>query len=205
MTNKDLQAIQDFNNEQMSNFDFLPAPVKALVSDVLYNSILKKNQDSRKLDESFFEKSDLNFIKNLVKEQLTKNPTLTKGNIEYKNYPSGTRSVERQGGSVLDMFINPEERVKKTLGQFGWQKDKDGSVIITDRFNFNDAPIDRQNVPLVEKLRTVASDIKHENLSPVSYGAVRKAAQHLGSPEGSGATFNINLGNLGNGNNTTTD
>ena len=43
---------------------------------------------------------------------------------------------------------------------------------------------------------TVQADIEQEGISKISYGAIRKVAQHLGSSEGTGATFKLNLENL---------
>lgn len=173
-------------------FDLIPAPVKALTTDILFNSVLPgKLQNKLTYDEDFFDSGDKEFIKNIVRERV-KATGQKKGNVEYKHYPSGTRSVERRGGSVTDIFFEPEQRVKKSLGQFGYEITKDNKIKIVDRFNFNDAPVDRQNIPLREKLKTVGADIDAEKIES-RYGKIRKAAQHLGSSEGSGATFNLQL------------
>ena len=175
----------------LKDFDLIPAPVKAMVNDVVFNSLLPgKLQNKMTFDEGFFAESDLSFIKERVKERI-KETGKSKGNVEYKHYPSGSRSVERKGGSVTDIFTDPEQRVKKTLGQFGYEV-IDGKIKITDRFNFNDAPENRQDIPLSEKLKTITADIKKENLQS-NYGKVRKIAQHLGSSEGQGATFKLEI------------
>ena len=171
--------------------EFTPAPIKALVNDVVFNSLLPgKLQNKMTFDKDFFQESDLKFIKERVTERI-KATGKSKGTIEYKHYPSGTTSVERRGGSVTDIFTDPEQRVKKTLGQFSFEV-IDGKINIIDRFNFNDAPQDRQNIPLSEKLKTITADIKVEDLKS-NYGKVRKVAQHLGSPEGEGATFKLEI------------
>jgi hypothetical protein len=175
----------------LKDFDLIPAPVKAMVNDVVFNSLLPgKLQNKMTFDEDFFAESDLSFIKEIVKERIKKTGK-SKGNVEYKHYPLGSRSVERKGGSVTDIFTDPEQRVKKTLGQFGYEV-IDGKIKITDRFNFNDAPENRQDIPLSEKLKTITADIKKENLQS-NYGKVRKIAQHLGSSEGQGATFKLEI------------
>ena len=92
---------------------------------------------------------------------------------------------------VTDIFTDPEQRVKKTLGQFSYEI-VDGQIKITDQFNFNDAPEERQDIPLTDKIKTIIADIEQENLTS-NYGKVRKAAQHLGSPEGQGALFNLKI------------
>tara|TARA_B110000858_G_C17519200_1_gene343974 strand:- start:12 stop:602 length:591 start_codon:yes stop_codon:yes gene_type:complete len=178
-------------SQWLSNVDLTPAPLKAIANDILFNSVLPgKLQNKFEFDEDFFAESDLDFIKKHVMSKVQESGQ-TKGNFEYKDYPSGTRSVERHGGSVTDIFTDPAERVKKTLGQFGYEV-VDGQIQITDQFNFNDANKDRQDVSLVEKIRTVKADIEEEGLKS-NYGKVRKVAQHLGSPEGQGSLFNLKL------------
>lgn len=175
----------------LKDFDLIPAPAKAMVNDVLFNSLLPgRLQNKMTFDKDFFAESDLDFIKERVTERI-KATGKSRGTVEYKHYPSGTTSVERKGGSITDIFTDPEQRVKKTLGQFSFEV-IDGKINILDRFNFNDAPQDRQNIPLSEKLKTITADIKADDLKS-NYGKVRKAAQHLGSSEGEGATFKLQL------------
>ena len=178
-------------SQWLANVDLTPAPLKALANDILFNSVLPgKLQNKFEFDEDFFAKTDLDFIKEQVMNKVQKTGQ-TKGNFEYKDYPSGIRSVERRGGSVTDIFTDPEQRVKKTLGQFGYEV-VDGQIRITDQFNFNDADKEAQERPLYVKLNTVLREIEEENLTS-NYGKVRKAAQHLGSPEGEGSLFNLKI------------
>lgn len=178
-------------SQWLANVDLTPAPLKALANDILFNSVLPgKLQSKFEFDEDFFAKTDLDFIKEQVMNKVQKTGQ-TKGNFEYKDYPSGIRSVERRGGSVTDIFTDPEQRVKKTLGQFGYEV-VDGQIRITDQFNFNDADKEAQERPLYVKLNTVLREIEEENLTS-NYGKVRKAAQHLGSPEGEGSLFNLKI------------
>tara|TARA_R110002126_G_C10265993_1_gene483546 strand:- start:51 stop:716 length:666 start_codon:yes stop_codon:yes gene_type:complete len=173
----------------------VPAPIKALGTDVLFNSILPgKLQNKMEFDEGYFQDDDLEFVKEhvLAKAKATGS---NKGVFEYKDYPSGTRSVERAkgGGSLTDIFTDPEQRIKKTLGQFQWEINDEGQISIVDAFNFNDAPEDRQDIPLGDKLSTIGADLDHEDVGLFSYGGARKVAQHMGSPEGQGMTFNMNI------------
>ena len=178
-------------SQWLDDFDLTPAPIKAMTNDILFNSAIPgKLQNKFEFDEDFFADSDLEFIKEQVMARV-KETGKTKGNFEYKHYPSGVRSVERHGGSVTDIFTDPEQRVKKTLGQFGYEV-VDGQIRITDQFNFNDADENKQDISLAEKLRTVKADIEEEGLKS-NYGKVRKVAQHLGSPEGQGTLFNLKI------------
>ena len=44
----------------------------------------------------------------------------------------------------------------------------------------------------LNEIKTITADIKADDLKS-NYGKVRKAAQHLGSSEGEGATFKLQL------------
>ena len=179
----------------LKDFDLTPAPAKALLNDVLFNSLLPgKLQNKITFDKDFFQDSDLDFIKKIVKERI-KATGKSKGNVENKHYPSKTSGVEMQGGSITKMFNSPEYRVLQTLGQFGYEV-KDGKIRILDRFNFNDAPQDRQNIPLSEKLKTFTAELNAEKKigKPLSaYGKIRKVGKNFGSPEGEGATFKLEI------------
>jgi hypothetical protein len=156
----------------------IPAPIKALGTDILFNSILPgKLQNKMEFDEGFFQDDDLAFVKEQVLAK-AKATGSNKGVYEYKDYPSGTRSVERAkgGGSLTDIFTDPEQRIKKTLGQFQWEINDEGQISIVDAFNFNDAPEDRQDIPLGDKLSTIAADLDHEDVGLFSYGGARKVA-----------------------------
>jgi hypothetical protein len=176
---------------KLSDIDLIPAPVKAILTDVALNSFLPGQlQDKLTYDKDFYAPSDVAFIKNIVKKKIQSSGQ-KKGNIEYIDYPSKTEGVEREGGSITDIFTEPEARVQKTLGQFGYEV-VDGNIIIQDRFNFNNAKVSRQDIPLSEKIKTIKADIKHETKLS-KYGKVRKMAEHLGSPNQHGATFKLEI------------
>tara|TARA_R110001592_G_scaffold170826_5_gene408744 strand:+ start:3831 stop:4388 length:558 start_codon:yes stop_codon:yes gene_type:complete len=176
---------------KITDIDLIPAPVKALLTDVALNSFLPGlSPDKLTYDKNFYAPSDIEFIKDIVKKKIQKSGK-TKGNIEYIDYPSKTKGVESQGGSVTDIFTKPEARVQKTLGQFGYEL-VEGNIIIKDRFNFNNAQQSRQDLPVSEKIKTIRADLKQETKLS-NYGKVRKVAEHLGSSEGSGATFKLKI------------
>tara|TARA_R110001606_G_scaffold267836_2_gene416606 strand:- start:140 stop:817 length:678 start_codon:yes stop_codon:yes gene_type:complete len=186
------------------DFDLVPAPAKAFINDVVFNSLLPgRLQNKMTFTKDFFDPTDIAYIKEKLMAQIKKTGK-TSGNVDYENewfYPSGTTSAERKGGSIRRIFTEPEERVLKSLGRFGYSY-VDGEINITDQFNFNDAKADRQNIPLSEKFKTIGSDIDKDatipnsegKIEPLSnYGKIRKVAQHLGSSEGSGATFKLKI------------
>lgn len=179
-------------DDSFKAFSIIPAPARAFLQDITGIG------DESTYDKSFFHDSDLKIMKEMISEKIKENPKAVSGSIQYKDYPTKESGVYRKGGfdKVVDVFTDPEQRVKKTLGQFAWSKDTEGNIIIKDQFNFNDAPT--EDMSLLDRLKTIKSDLDYENLSFVdnTYGALRKTAQMLGSPEGKGAKFNINLGKI---------
>ena len=60
----------DEKAKEVADFDLIPAPVKAMANDVVFNSVLPGNlQNEMTFDEDFFESSDLKFIKEQVEER----------------------------------------------------------------------------------------------------------------------------------------
>jgi len=200
-----IKAKQSFDADmkKREKFDYSPSSAKILMIDIINNSLLKRDQTGDVWGNGLINKNDGNFIKSLIRQKIKDNPSMKySGTIKYDDYPQGESNVYRKGGGLkrlTDVFRNPEDNVQKTFGVFNYTIDKKtGKVNIVDRFNFNDAKKDRQSLPLVEKLRTIKADIKHEgiNLIEDAYGAVRKSAQHLSSSEGQGPIINITFDNL---------
>jgi hypothetical protein len=77
--------------------------------------------------------------------------------------------------------------MKTTLGQARITLDDKGNTVIKDKYNFNDS--DGQF-----KLVRFLKGMKNAGLSP--YKQMRNVAKELGSPEGSGAEVEINLGKI---------
>ena len=180
-------------DDTFTPYSLIPAPVKAFVGDITGLSTKETEYT-----EDFFGDSDLQMMKTLIAEKLKENPKAKSGAIQYKDYPTGESGVYYKGGfdKVVDIFKSPEQRIKKTLGQFTWKRDNEGNIIINDQFNFNDASRVQQDKGTLEKLKGLSADILHEDHDIFSYGSLRKAASYFGSPEGEGARFKINLGKL---------
>lgn len=186
-------------DDTFESFAIIPAPARALATDVMSNLFGYDLNTFGPTGAEFFHGKDLQVMKDLIKEKIKKNPNAKSGVIEYKDYPTNVEGVYHKGGfdKVVDIFSDPEQRVKKTLGQFSWKKDDQGNIRIADQFNFNDAPA-KDEMDLLERLRAVQADLDYEGLNfyDNTYGAIRKTAQMFGSPEGSGRMFDINLGKL---------
>lgn len=130
---------------------------------------------------------------------LTTDKLLRMGVAEYKDYKSGTAGVT-YGPSNPDPFslTDKEGAVQKTLGQFNWEIDKDGNLVVTDQYNFNDAEKLKKKYPTkaakIKYLSFKAAQVAAGRLSP--YAWLRQVGGLYGSDTGQGDTFKINLGKI---------
>ena len=180
------------------NYDMIPAPAKAFLVDTILNNLIPGQlQNHITWNNGFFEQSDLEYIKKLALKTAKKHGN-TEGSVTYDSYDTGEGGTYTKGGGhtgVTGMLFEPEQRVKKTLGQFGYRIDKKtGMLYVSDRFNFNDAPKD-QTKSIAERTKSFTKDKKANDLSVTkdTYGTVRKVAKHFGSPEGSGMKFELEI------------
>ena len=180
------------------NFDMIPAPAKALLVDTILNNLIPGQlQNHITWNNGFFEDSDLEYIKKLALKSAKKHGN-SEGSVTYDNYDTGEGGTHTKGGGlngVTGMLYEPEQRVKKTLGQFGYRIDKKtGMLYVSDRFNFNDAPKD-QSKGIAQRTKDFKAEKKANDLSATkdTYGTVRKVAKHFGSPEGSGMKFELEI------------
>lgn len=121
---------------------------------------------------------------------------LRKGKLEYADYGTtkGNNVYSDVGGGgqgnnpIAKSFSDPAYALKTTLGQAKVFTDKNGNVIIEDRYNFNDADDQVTFDSFLDDLRAIKSDWK--------YFLPRKTAKYFGSKEGEGSKILINLGKL---------
>ena len=122
---------------------------------------------------------------------------LRKGKLEYADYGttqagdtySDVGGEGHQGSNPIEKsFKDPAYALKTTLGQARVFTDKNGNVIIEDRYNFNDADDQVTFDSFLDDLRAIKSDWK--------YFLPRKTAKYFGSKEGEGSKIMINLGKL---------
>ena len=116
-----------------------PTPAKTLVDTL--------NGDRSDITEKNFTSEELDFIKNLIKQQ-QQNPDLytTSGNITYDDYHNYARKAARTKGTPLVVsqypgltsLFDPFGRIMTTLGQFKWNTDPTSQdYLITDNYDFN--------------------------------------------------------------------
>ena len=163
----------------------VPLNIRQLAADI--------TGDENTITEHDLSKEELAALTKTVKTARSKKKDV----IEYEDYETHDKSKKNAqyvdigaGGSTKDFvkkLSDPAYSMKTTLGQAQITMDKEGNTIIKDRYNFNDAEGDF-------KLTRFLKGMKNAGLSP--YKQMRNIAKEFGSPEGSGAEVEINLGKI---------
>ena len=163
----------------------VPLNIRQLAADIL--------GDETKVTEHDLSEKELAALTKTVKTARSKKKDV----IEYEDYETHDKSKKNAqyvdvgaGGSTKDFvkkLSDPAYSMKTTLGQAQITMDKEGNTIIRDRYNFNDSDG-------TFKLTRFLKGMKNAGLSP--YKQMRNIGKELGSPEGSGAEVEINLGKI---------
>jgi hypothetical protein len=183
----------------------VPSHVRMLIEDVAMNTFGINQNDTIKTSD-FFNDDELGAMINIVKRSAQQQPG-TKGAVGYETYDKGFSDVAWTSNELGVTGQNPEETVKKTLGQFTWEVNAEGDTIVTDKYNFNDAKALQEQYPggwdKALHLMSMTGKLFNKEVidemaeAPMGlYGIVRRAAALYGSEEGEGAEFKINLGKI---------
>jgi hypothetical protein len=169
--------------ETIDNIDLrLPLNVRQLTYDVMGGDDPITQTDLKKNEYESLKSAALNAISRGSKI------------IEYEDYKThseGSQYADVGGGgsnkNFMSLLDNPSYSVKTTIGQANITINKDGEVIIKDRYNFNNAP---------EKFKFIdfVKGIKNSGLS--GYAQARNVGTYFGSKPGEGSIVEINLGKL---------
>jgi len=155
--------------------------------------------------EDFFSAAEKDVIKALVVNSSKRLGNKKRGAVEYgnannpKDYTIGIEDVTWDSSNVDSLSFNDAEgAIKKTLGQFSWKINKEGDLIVTDRYNFNDAADLQAQYPThtdrLKHLSQLAAGVATGDTS--TFGWLRRLGALYGSVEGEGAEFRINLGKI---------
>lgn len=171
-------------------FTILPAMGRTVVGDILRNQLgITQNDITR--TEDYFSTTELGVIRGLVEKNLKGNKT--KGSVSYKDYTTKSEDVAFATDVLPEKLIDPEFSVKTTLGQFNWEIDNRGHLIVTDKYDFNDAKsLQKANPSFNDKLSNLRTYASQPDIG--TYGIIRRAAALFGSKEGEGVNFKIDLG-----------
>lgn len=190
---------------------FVPAHVRMLIEDVAKEQLgIDKTDDVKTSD--FFTDDELVGLLEVTKRSWESHGRGSKGTVEYsKHYETGVEDVKFKGDDLSIVNGDSEAIIKKTLGQYSWEINDNGELIITDEYDFNDAEKYKSMYPsgmdkamhlmgLTGKyaMAGMAKMVGAEADGPEIglYGIVRRAAALYGSSEGDGMSFKINLGKV---------
>ena len=89
-------------------------------------------------DNSYFTENQLNILRESATSALDKG----KNSMTYGDYPSGKSDVSYQEKGIMELankMFDDEFQMRTTIGAANLTIDANGDIILTDRFNFNDA------------------------------------------------------------------
>jgi len=187
---EDVKDVEKFGWNKIVNM--IPPNVRLMVEDVF------KESTGGTFDKKFTEKNLNPEYIDLLKEITLGALNKGKNVIEYEDYQSVKGDNEYADVSYtkkgLPDISNKRFNLKTSLGQAQIKIDKNGNVIIVDRFNFNDA----EDIDSVSDFYNMVKDIGGSILQGEFYNAPRKIGKWFGSSDEQkeGRIVEINLGKL---------
>ena len=163
--------------------------------------------DQTTYDASYFSANELNALYSVIGRSARRLGNTKKGYVAYTNdkkggpddYEKGLRDVAWSSNELNLSGGDAEGVMKKTLGQFTWEINKQGELIVTDRYNFNDGErLQKEHDTDVKKALQMTKILgAWATRKDVGwYGVIRGYAALYGSRDGEGASFKINLGKV---------
>tara|TARA_R110002072_G_scaffold293081_1_gene462169 strand:+ start:295 stop:825 length:531 start_codon:yes stop_codon:yes gene_type:complete len=156
----------------------IPANVRFFTTDVL--------GIDTPADNTYFTEDQIQILKDSATSALDKG----KRSMTYEDYPSGKSDISYQDKGIMELankMMDDEFQMRTTIGAANLTIDANGDIILTDRFNFNDA----QDVKDLEDAKNAIFDIFGTD---GAYKKIRKVGTYAGSGEGFGAPIELNLG-----------
>ena len=185
---KDAVEANKFGFQKVINM--IPPNVRLVVNDVFTQST------GGKFDKVFTEKNLNRDYKTLLKSIALDVLSQGKTNIEYADYKSvegdnAYADVSYTAKGIPDV-TDKRFNLKTALGQAEIKVDRNGNLVIVDRFNFNDS----EDINSFTDFYQMVKEIGGSALQGEGYNLVRKVAKWFGSPEGEGQNVRINLGKV---------
>jgi LysM repeat protein len=187
-----------------SVLDYVPPNVRLFATDVLAS---KKIKDNYKFTERMLSKDYKNILADIAVDMLRRDNNLEDNagiktgmtaKIGYDDWKTqrdletGDKYSDVRYDSTEDIALSDKRfNLKTSFGQADVKINEEGDLIITDRFNFNDA----QKVTSVAQLMNMVKEIGGAAYRGEDYNFVRKVGKWFGSPDGEGQFVEINLGN----------
>ena len=126
-------------------------------------------------------------LKGIAQNALSKG----KDTISYEDYDQGTA-----GKSIFKNIFSKNYNLKTLIGSGKVSINEAGEIIVTDKFDYNDAKDINSLSDVKEMINGVISAYKGSNKNRPDgiYGALREGIRYFGSAPGEGSDVKINLG-----------
>lgn len=181
---------EEFEEMNSTPLTIVPAMGRAVIGDILRNQLGISQEDITRT-EDYFSPEELGVIRGLVEKGLKGDKT--KGSVSYQDYTTKGKDVSFANDLLPEKLIDPEFSVKTTLGQFSWRIDDRGHLIVTDKYDFNDAKdLQEANPDFSDRIDNLRKYAGRSDIG--TYGIIRRAAALFGSKEGKGVNFELDLG-----------
>ena len=114
-----------------------------------------------------------------------------KNTISYEDYDQGTASK-----SIFENIFSKNYNLKTLIGSGKVTLNENGEIIVTDKFDYNDAKDINSLADVKEMISGIITAYKggDKNRPDGIYGALREGIRYFGSAPGEGSDVEINLG-----------
>jgi GH24 family phage-related lysozyme (muramidase)/murein DD-endopeptidase MepM/ murein hydrolase activator NlpD len=152
-------------------------------------------------DEEYFKTEERQAITTVVQRAAKRfgidlTPSKKWHDVDYDlDYTTGQSDVSH---SSSKLFGDAEFSIKTTLGNFAWRVDERGHLLVKDKYDFNDAKrVQQANPSFIDKAWLMSKAVGRVVTRGAGlYHIARMAGAAYGSTDGSGATFELDLGPL---------
>lgn len=160
----------------------LPLPARLYI-----DSVVKK--DTTPIDENYFSTEELNSIKDLIASSVSS--TSKKQTPGYVNYGTYKNNSSISDLNLISGLFTKSGRIANSLGQFNYELDENGDIVVKDTYDFN-AYIKGRKTPGTEYSEADPISKIIANISYLGYPALSALGQEV-LPEGSGRQIKVKI------------
>jgi len=180
-------AADDYISEKLGNentfrknaLNIIPPNVRQFTYDLFGGN---EEFNEKDLTENYKEE-----LKGIAQNVLSKG----KNTISYEDYDQGTASK-----SIFENIFSKNYNLKTLIGSGKVTLNENGEIIVTDKFDYNDAKDINSLADVKEMISGIITAYKggDKNRPDGIYGALREGIRYFGSAPGEGSDVEINLG-----------
>ena len=180
-------AADDYISEKLGNentfrknaLNIIPPNVRQFTYDLFGGN---EEFNEKDLTENYKEE-----LKGIAQDVLSEG----KNTISYEDYDQGTASK-----SIFENIFSKNYNLKTLIGSGKVTLNENGEIIVTDKFDYNDAKDINSLADVKEMISGIITAYKggDKNRPDGIYGALREGIRYFGSAPGEGSDVEINLG-----------